>query len=109
MPQKEKTLTRADLYSQVYDQIGYSRSFSARMVDSVFHIICSKLLTSHNIKLSGFGSFLLYSKKARLARDLKKNKEIVLPPRRVMVFHPSPVFKKMVNGTRPLKPKRLSG
>ena len=94
---KIKTLTKADIYLDLYSKIGYSRQRSAELVNSVFDIIKNKLCSNHNVKLSGFGNFLLRDKKARIGRDPKTGREIVIQERRVLVFHPSPLLRKKVN------------
>lgn len=94
---KTKTLTKADIYLDLYNKIGYSRQRSAEYVNSVFDIIRDKLCANHNVKLSGFGNFLLRDKKARIGRDPKTGREIVIQERRVLVFHPSPLLRKKVN------------
>ncbi len=94
---KIKTLTKADIYLDLYNKIGRSRKDASELVNSIFQIICDKLSSNHNVKLSGFGNFLLRDKGARLGRDPKTGKEIMITERRVVSFHPSPLFKKQVN------------
>lgn len=94
---KVKTLTKADIYLDLYNKIGYSRQRSAELVNSVFDIIRDKLCSNQNVKLSGFGNFLLRDKKSRIGRDPKTGREIVIQDRRVLVFHPSPLLRKKVN------------
>ncbi len=94
---KVKTLTKADIYLDLYNKIGYSRQRSAELVNSVFDIIREKLCSNHNVKLSGFGNFLLRDKKARIGRDPKTGREIVIQERRVLVFHSSPLLRKKMN------------
>lgn len=94
---KVKTLTKADIYLDLYSKIGYSRQRSAELVNSVFDIVRDKLCSNHNVKLSGFGNFLLRDKKARKGRDPKTGNEIIIKERRVLVFHPSPLLRKKVN------------
>lgn len=94
---KVETLTKAEIYLDLYNKIGYSRQRSAELVNSVFDIIREKLCANHNVKLSGFGNFLLKDKKSRQGRDPKTGKEIQIKERRVLVFHPSPLLRKKVN------------
>ncbi len=91
---KRKTIIKSDIYKELYEQIGYSRKYTHKLVDSIFHIIRNKLCSNHNVKLSGFGNFLLKDKKARLGRDPKTGEKITIKKRRVVVFHPSPVLRK---------------
>ena len=94
---KVKTLTKADIYLDLYGKIGYSRQRSADLVNSVFDIIRDKLCANHNVKLSGFGNFLLRDKKARMGRDPKTGRGLMIQERRVLVFHSSPLLREKVN------------
>ena len=94
---KVKTLTKADIYLNLYNKIGYSRQQSAERVNSVFDLIRDQLCLNNNVKISGFGNFLLKDKKARIGRDPKTGNEITIKARRVLVFHPSPLLRKEVN------------
>ncbi len=94
---KIKTLTKADIHLYLYGKIGYSRQKSAELVNSVFDIIRDKLCSNHNVKLSGFGNFLLRDKKARMGRDPKTGKGLMIKERRVLVFHSSPLLREKVN------------
>ena len=94
---KIKTLTKADIYLDLYSKIGYSRQRSAEFVNSVFDVIRDKLCSNYNVKLSGFGNFLLRDKNARVGRDPKTGHEIVIQERRVLIFHSSPLLRKKVN------------
>ena len=98
MPSKSSTLTRAGISQELYDKVGYSHKYSAELANSVFQIIKQKLLSGHNVKLSGFGHFILRNKKSRVGRDPQRDTKIIIPARRVLVFHSSPVFKKRING-----------
>ena len=96
---KIKTLTKADLYIRLYEKIGRSRKKSAELVNAVFDIISEKLCGGQEVKLSGFGNFLLRDKKARMGRDPKTGRNIMISARRVAVFHSSPVLKKYIAQT----------
>src|SRR6476646_10075693 len=95
-----KTITRVELYDAVYRNAGLSRSQSMAMVEAVFKEIADALATGENVKLSGFGSFIVRKKGERLGRNPKTGTEVPISPRRVLVFKPSPIVKQRVNGER---------
>ncbi len=95
---KIKTLTKGDMYLGLYTQMGYSRQGAAELINSVFGIIKQKLCSNHNVRLSGFGNFLLKDKKPRRGRNPQTGRAITIKGRRVLTFCPSPVLKKKVNG-----------
>lgn len=98
------TVTRADLAEAVYSEIGLSRSDSAELVESVIGHISDALLSGENVKLAGFGTFLLREKNERIGRNPKTGVEVAITPRRVLVFKPSQVLRERVDSS--LSPKR---
>ena len=56
----DKTLTRADLAEAVYREVGLSRQESADLVQSVLGMMSDSLSNGQSVKLSSFGSFLLF-------------------------------------------------
>ena len=96
----KKTLTKADMYEDLYKKIGYSKTLSADLVNAVFDTIKKKLCSNQDVRLSGFGNFLLKDKKARKGRNPQTGNKITIKERRVLVFHPSPVLKRKINTRR---------
>ena len=94
------TLTRADLADVVHNEIGLSRSESASVVERILHHMCHSLSEGKNVKISGFGTFILRDKGERVGRNPKTGIEVPIDPRRVMVFKPSNVLKARINGDR---------
>jgi integration host factor subunit alpha len=92
-----KTITRADLSDAVYEKVGLSRTESATFVELVLKEFTDCLERGETVKLSSFGSFVVRKKGQRMGRNPKTGKEVPIPPRRVMVFKPSPMFKQRIN------------
>lgn len=90
-------MTKADIVDEVYQKVGFSKKESAEIVDLMFEIIKETLERSENIKISGFGSFVLREKRARRGRNPQTGEEIQITPRRVLTFKPSLVLKKAIN------------
>jgi integration host factor subunit alpha len=87
------TLTRADLADVVHSQLGLSRAESANLVERVLHHMCHALSEGHNVKISGFGSFILRDKGERVGRNPKTGVEVPIAPRRVMTFRASQIMR----------------
>ena len=83
------TLTRADLAETLNRQIGLSRSDSASMVESILSKLCGALAEGENVKISGFGTFVLRDKNERVGRNPKTGVEVPIEPRRVLTFRAS--------------------
>ena len=91
-----KTLTRADLADAINRRIGLSRSEALAMVESILDMMSDALAEGENVKISGFGTFLLRDKTERLGRNPKTGIEVPITPRRVLTFRASKMLKERV-------------
>jgi integration host factor subunit alpha len=87
------TLTRADLSDVVHRKLGLSRAESANLVERVLHHMCNALSKGANVKVSGFGTFILRDKGQRVGRNPKTGVEVPIAPRRVMTFRASQIMR----------------
>ena len=87
------TLTRADLADIVHRKLGLSRSESANIVERILHHMCAGLANGQNVKISGFGTFILRDKGQRIGRNPKTGVEVPIAPRRVMTFRASQIMR----------------
>ncbi len=87
------TLTRADLADVVHRRLGLSRAKSAGVVERVLHHMCHALSEGANVKISGFGTFILRDKGQRVGRNPKTGIEVPIAPRRVMTFRASQIMR----------------
>ena len=93
------TLTRADLSDIVHRKLGLSRAESASMVERLLYHMCHSLSEGRNVKISGFGSFILRDKGERVGRNPKTGIEVPITPRRVLTFRPSQMLRdRVANG-----------
>ncbi|MEN2748821.1 integration host factor subunit alpha [Sphingomonas sp. T9W2] len=87
------TLTRADLAEEMHREIGLSRADSARVVEQILDHMCEALAAGENVKISGFGSFVLRDKGERIGRNPKTGIEVPIAPRRVLTFRASQMMR----------------
>ena len=66
------------------------------MVESILEHMSSALEQGENVKISGFGTFLLRDKAQRIGRNPKTGVEVPITPRRVLTFRPSHLMKERV-------------
>ena len=90
------TLTRADLADTVHQEIGLSRAESANIVERILHHMCHALSEGQNVKISGFGSFILRDKGERIGRNPKTGVEVPIAPRRVLTFRASQIMRERI-------------
>ena len=92
------TLTRADIAAKINQQIGLSRNESATIVESILDHMSDALAGGQNVKISGFGTFVLRDKAQRIGRNPKTGIEVPILPRRVMTFRASQSMRARVAG-----------
>jgi integration host factor subunit alpha len=73
--------------------MGFSRAESLAMVEAILGHVCEALARGENVKISGFGTFLLRDKKQRIGRNPKTGVEVPITPRRVLTFRSSQILK----------------
>ena len=92
-----KTVTRSQLSEAVYQEVGLSRNESTELVESVLSEISSALIRGEVVKISSFGSFSVRQKGQAIGRNPKSGEEVMILPRKVLVFRASHVLKSRVN------------
>lgn len=92
------TLTRADLAEALHNQVGLSRADSATLVEQILRHMCVALANGDNVKISGFGTFVLREKGERVGRNPKTGVEVPIAPRRVLTFRASQMMRDRIVG-----------
>jgi integration host factor subunit alpha len=91
-------MTKADLIDHVHEALGdLTKKQATDIVESVFTLIKDTLSCGENLKISGFGSFVLRDKKERIGRNPKSGDAMTISARRVVTFKPSQVLKNGMN------------
>lgn len=79
-------LTKADIAETLYDELGLNKREAKEFVEIFFNEISSILVSGLDVKISGFGNFMLRDKKARPGRNPKTGEDVKISPRRVVTF-----------------------
>ncbi|WP_419809283.1 integration host factor subunit alpha [Sphingomonas sp.] len=90
------TLTRADLAEALHREVGLSRADSAKIVEQILGDMCEALSNGENVKISGFGTFVLRDKGERVGRNPKTGVEVPIAPRRVLTFRASQMMRERI-------------
>ena len=90
------TLTRADLAEAINRKVGLSRAESLALVESILDRMSDAMSNGENVKISGFGTFVLRDKNRRIGRNPKTGVEVPIEARRVLTFRPSQIMREQV-------------
>jgi len=86
-------MTKADIARIVYERHGgISNREAARLVEIIFESIKSKLGSGEKVQITGFGTFVIRQKRERRGRNPQTGEEMLIKPRRSVVFRPSKLF-----------------
>ena len=90
-------LTKKEIINSIYMQIGFSKKISDTLLEDVFQIILSNIITKKKVKITKFGTFILRKKKQRIGRNPKTKETKVISERNVILFKASKELKKYIN------------
>jgi len=87
------SLTKADMAEMLFDELGLNKREAKEIVEQFFEEIKVALESGNQVKLSGFGNFVLREKKERPGRNPKTGEEIAISARSVVTFRPGQKLK----------------
>ncbi len=90
-------MPKADIFKKVQKYTGLTKKVSAKMVEAVFSIMKSTLESDENIKISGFGNFIVKQKANRRGRNPQTGEAIAIEARRILTFKPSTLLRQVIN------------
>ena len=91
-------MTKAEIISLVSTQTGNDNVMVKRIVESFMTNVKASLANNKNVYLRGFGSFLVVKKAKKTARDIRKNKSVIIPGHYAPKFKPVKSFVDDVKG-----------
>jgi integration host factor subunit alpha len=92
------TLTKAHIVDAIADQIGYPKNHSSEIVETLLEIIKKALESGDDVLISGFGKFCVKEKAERRGRNPSTGEDMMMKPRKVVVFRWSRRLRDKING-----------
>jgi len=90
-------VTKAEIVLRIYEKVGFSKKEASDVVEATFEIIKSCLERGEKVKVSGFGNFVVNTKRPRKGRNPQTGDDIIIVGRKVLTFKPSQILKKSLN------------
>ena len=90
-------MNKNDLIQKLADQTGLAKNDAAKAVDGVFAIIESTLKAGDEVRLTGFGVFVVATRAGGKGRNPQTGEEITIAPSKQPRFRPGKQLKDMVN------------
>ena len=58
-------MTKADVIARIYEKVGFSKKEATDVVEATFEIVKDRLEKGEKVKISGFGNFVVNTKRPR--------------------------------------------
>lgn len=92
------TLAKKDLVNAIHYDLGYSKTKSVILIQSLLDIIKNTLENGQDVRISGFGKFCVKENYNRRGRKIKTAEDMIFGVKRAVSFRCSSVLKKKING-----------
>ena len=93
-------MTKADIVEKIQTGTGLSKKEAIEAMEAVFSIMKTTLESGENLKISGFGSFVVKQKNDRRGRNPQTGEAITITARRILTFKPSTVLRDAINSNQ---------
>jgi len=92
------TLTKSTIIGKISEQMEYTVKESSAIFEECLSIVKSTLEAGEDVKITGFGSFVVKQKHERRGRNPQTGASLMLPPRRIVNFKLSGKLNDQING-----------
>lgn len=79
-------MTKAELVAAVAERAGLSKAQAGRAVDAVLGAVQEAVARGEEVRVAGFGAFMVRERAARKGKNPQTGEEIVIPGGRVVAF-----------------------
>lgn len=95
---QENVFKRNELAAAVAEKAGMPRAKGVTVVDAVLETIAHQLKQGQEVRLVGFGAFVVGERKAGKGRDPRTGAEIDIPAAKSVRFKPSKTLRDAISG-----------
>ncbi len=85
-------MTKAEIVTEISRKTGLEKAAVITVLEEFMQTVKESLTEGNDVHLRGFGSFLIKTRKAKIARNIAKNTAIQLEEHKAPAFKPSSVF-----------------
>ena len=89
-------MTKAELITRIAGEVKISKASAERAVNAFTNSLTKALKKGDKLALTGFGTFSIAKRKARIGRNPQTGKEIKIPARKVVKFKAGNLLKSSV-------------
>lgn len=89
-------MTKADLVVKIAEKANLTKADAERALNSFLDTVEGTLVKDGKLTLTGFGTFVVDERKARVGRNPRTGAEIKIPATKVVKFRPGKILKDAV-------------
>ncbi|MBQ5608307.1 MAG: HU family DNA-binding protein [Oscillospiraceae bacterium] len=86
-------MNKAELIATIAEKTGMTKKDAERVVSATFEAITDTLQKGDKVQVSGFGSFEVKTREARIGRNPRTKEEVQIPATRLPAFKASKTLK----------------
>lgn len=92
----ENKITKKDLAEKLVDKYGYTKKEANEVVSTVFEEIAAKLADGVNTDISGFGKFVVKTRKERIGINPATGEKITISSSKAPAFKAAKALKELI-------------
>ena len=85
-------MTKAEIVNEIAKKTGIEKAMVLASVESFMEVVKTSLANHEPVYLRGFGSFIVKQRAEKTARDIHKEKTIIIPAHDIPAFKPAKTF-----------------
>jgi integration host factor subunit alpha len=93
-----KPLTKTGIVESAHNQLGITQRECLKLTNTLLEIIKSTLASGEDVLVSRFGKFCVKDKRERIGRNPATGDDLMIEPRKVVLFRCSGRLKDRING-----------
>ena len=85
-------MTKAEVVNEIAKKTGVEKAVVLSTVETFMEVVKESLINQEPVYLRGFGSFIIKQRAEKTARDIHKEKTIIIPAHDIPAFKPAKTF-----------------
>lgn len=91
-------MTKAEIVTKIAKKTGLDKEAVLTVVEQFMTSVKDSLIDGEAVYLRGFGSFIIKERATKTARNISKDKAIIIPAHNIPAFKPAKSFMAEVSG-----------
>jgi DNA-binding protein HU-beta len=85
-------MTKSEVINEISERTGVEKAIVQETVECFFKVVKGSLANNENVYFRGFGSFVVQKRAEKVARNISKNTQIIIPAHSIPKFRPAKTF-----------------